>query len=87
MKNWSQNKKGVKHECDLSLMIFNLYIKEAIKEFKDKIDTWIDIQGQKIAMLRFADGIALLGSNKKELEDALNGINQILIEEIKMKIN
>ena len=38
-------------------------------------------------MLRFADCIALLGSNKKELEDALNGINQILIEEIKMKIN
>ena len=30
---------------------------------------------------------ALLGSNKKELKDVLNGINQILIEEIKMKIN
>ena len=38
-------------------------------------------------MLRFSDDIALLGSNKIELEDALNGINQILIEEIKMKIN
>ena len=69
-------------------MIFNLYIiEEAIKEFKDKIDTGIEIQGLKIAMLRFADDIALRGSNKKELEDVLNGINQILIEEIKMKIN
>ena len=38
-------------------------------------------------MLRFADDIALLGNNKIELEDALNGINKILIEEIKMKIN
>ena len=38
-------------------------------------------------MLRFADDIALLGSNKRELEDALNGINQIRIEEIKIKIN
>ena len=28
----------------------------------------IEIQGQKIAMLRFADDIALLGSNKKETE-------------------
>ena len=64
-------------------MIFNLYIEEAIKEFKDKIE----IQGQKIAMLRFADDIALLGNNKIELEDALNGINRILTEEIKMKIN
>ena len=80
-------KKGVRQGCVLSPMIFNLYIEEAIKEFKDKIDTGIEIQGQKIAMLRFADDIALLGSNKKELEDALNGINQILIEEIKMKIN
>ena len=38
-------------------------------------------------MLIFADDIALLENKKKELEDALNGINQILIEEIKMKIN
>ena len=38
-------------------------------------------------MLRFADDIALLGSNKIELEDTLNGINKILIEDIKMKIN
>ena len=68
-------------------MIINLYIEEVIKEFKDKIDTGIGIQGQKIAMLRFADDIVLLGSNKKELEDALNGINQILIEEIKINKN
>ena len=38
-------------------------------------------------MLRFTDDIALLGSNKIELEDALNGIDQILIKEINMKIN
>ena len=30
-------------------------------------------------MLGFADNIALLGDNKNELEDALNGINQILV--------
>ena len=35
----------------------------------------------------FADDIVLLGCNKKELEDALKVINQILIDEIKMKIN
>ena len=68
-------------------MIFNLYIEELIKEFKEKIDTGIEIQEQKISMLRFADDIVLLGSNKIELEDTLNEINKILIEEIKMKIN
>ena len=32
-------KKCVRHGCVLSPMIFNLYIEEVIKEFKDKIDT------------------------------------------------
>ena len=68
-----------------SYMFF--YVEEAMKEFKDKIDTGIEIQGQKIAMQRFADDTALLGSNKIELEDAMKRIKQILIEEIKMKIN
>ena len=45
----------------LSPKIFNLYIKEVIKEFKDKIDKVIEIQAQKIVMLRFADDIPLLG--------------------------
>ena len=62
--------KGVRQGCVLSSMVFNLYIEEAMKELKDKIDTGIEIQRQKIAMLRFLEGIALLESNKKELEDA-----------------
>ena len=37
-------KKDVRQGCVLSPMIFNLYIEEAIKEFKDKIDTGIEIQ-------------------------------------------
>ena len=32
-------RKGVRQGCVLPRMIFNLYIEEAIKEFKDKIDT------------------------------------------------
>lgn len=48
-------------------MIFNLYIGKAIIIFKYNIDT-----GTKIAMLRFADDITLLRSNKKELEDQPN---------------
>ena len=60
-------------------------IEEAIKEYKDNIDKGIEIQGQKIAMLRLADDTALQGGNKKELEEALKEINQILVSEIKSK--
>ena len=52
-----------------------IHRRSAMKEFKYEIDPGIEIQGQNIAMLRFADNIALLGSSKIELEDALNGIN------------
>lgn len=38
-------------------------------------------------MLVFTNDNALLGSNKEELEDALNEINQILLDRVIMKIN
>ena len=78
----SQNKER-RQGCVVSARMFNLYIEEAIKEFKDKIDT-----GQNIlARLRFADDIPIIGGNKNELENAINGINPILEDGIKMKIN
>ena len=42
---------------------------------------------KKIARLRFADDISFLGSNKNELENTENGINQILVDGINVKIN
>ena len=38
-------------------------------------------------MLRFADDIPRVRGNKNELQNALIGINQILVDGTKMKIN
>ena len=44
-------KKGVREEFVPPPMAFNLFnIKELIKEFKNNIDTGIEIQGKKITM-------------------------------------
>ena len=75
-------KKGVRQLCVLSPIILNIYIDEATNECKDKIDTGIKIQGQKIAKVRFAEDIALLRIGECSKRNQPN-----LVDGIKMKIN
>lgn len=80
-------RKGVRQGCSISPLIFNLYVEEAINKVKDKGDWGINVQGRKIKMLRFADDIAIIASNKSELEEALKELEKVLAGEYGMRIN
>lgn len=80
-------KKGVRQGCSLSPILFNIYVEEAIKEVKDKYRTGVKIQGKRIPMIRFADDIAMLAETKEDLEEMLNGMNNLLSEEFGLRIN
>ena len=58
--------KGVRQGCALSPIIFNVYIEKAINEIKEKA-VGVNIHGEKISMLRFADDIALIAETEKDL--------------------
>ena len=79
--------KGVRQGCSLSPMLFNLYIEQAVKETKDKFGEGIKVQGEEIKTLRFADDIVILSETAEDLEEQLNGMDRVLKERYKMKIN
>ena len=78
--------KGVRQGCSLSPIIFNLYIEEAIRQVKEGPQIGVKIQGEKIAMIRFADDIAILAENGKNLQDTLYHMKEVM-SEFSMKIN
>ncbi|VVC32955.1 Reverse transcriptase domain [Cinara cedri] len=79
--------KGVSQGCSLSPYLFNLYVQEAINKIKEKGGVGINIHGEKIDMLRFADDIAVLAENENDLQNILNIMNDTMRDEFKMKIN
>lgn len=78
--------KGVRQGCNLSPLIFNAYIEQAIKEIKEHINCGVKIQGEKVSMLRYADDIAVLSESKEDLEKMLETMEQVL-ESYGLKIN
>ena len=62
--------KGVRQGCALSPIIFYVYIEKAINKIKEKA-LGINIRGEKICMLRFADDIALIAETEKDLKKTL----------------
>ena len=74
--------EGVRQGCVLSPRNVCLYLEEAIKFFKHILDTGIEIQELKIAVLRFTDDIALQwGDENKETESLPNVMLQKNVKE------
>ena len=55
-------RKGVRHGCNLSPLLFNIYIEQAINECKEYC-IGIKVNGVRIQMLRFADDIVIIAQD------------------------
>lgn len=86
----SKIKKGVRQGCTLctlSPLIFNAYIQEAIDIIRERIQLGIKVNGYRIDMLRFADDIAIIAENEKDLKTLLETLEQVMEKDLHMKIN
>ena len=79
-------RKGVRQGCNLSPLLFNIYIEQAINKCKVYC-TGIKLNEMRIQMLRFADDIAIIAQNEINLKRALESLDDILKSTYKMKIN
>jgi len=60
-------RKGVRQGCNISPLLFNIYIEQAINECKEYC-TGINVNGTRIRMLRFADDITIRAQYKINLK-------------------
>jgi len=71
-------KKGARQGCNLSPMLFNLYIEEVMKELRIEVKQGVRIGGETINALRFADDIAFCAETEDDLQKILTNVNKIL---------
>jgi hypothetical protein len=79
-------RKGMRQGCNLSPLLFNIYIEQAIKECKEYC-AGIKVNRMRIQMLRFADYIPIIAQDEIYLKRALESLNNILKNRYKIKIN
>ena len=72
--------------CNLSPLLFNIYIEKATNEFKEYC-TGIKVNGVRIQILRVADGIAIIAQDEIHFKKALESLDDILKSNYKIKIN
>ena len=72
--------------CNLSPLLFNIYIEQAINECKEYCPE-IKVNGMRIQMLRFADNIAIIAQDEINLKRALESLDDILKSKYTTKIN
>lgn len=80
-------KKGVRQGCNLSPMLFNLYIEEVMKELRIEVKQGVRIGGETINVLRFADDIAFCAEIEDDLQNILTKVNKILWDKYGMRLN
>ena len=58
---------GLKQGCSLTPILFNFNINDLVASLTD-LDVGISINGEKIAVLLYADYVVLLGENEHDLQ-------------------
>ena len=64
---WFGVTQGLKQGCILSPILFNIFINTLVTDIK-ALDVGIDIDGEKFAILLYADDIVLLAANENDLQ-------------------
>jgi hypothetical protein len=61
--DWFDVKSGLKQGCILSLLFFIIFINNLVDEVK-KLDVGINVNGEKIGILLYADDVVFLCENE-----------------------
>ena len=85
--------QGLKQGCSLSPILFNIYLDEILKEWKQKVHKGINLgRSRTLNVLMFADDIVLIFDTEDRLQKAVYELNKIckeynmIISENKTKI-
>ena len=76
---------GLKQGCLLSPLLFNMYVSDLIDYIKGNCNG-IHIAGENVCALIYADDLALIASNEKDLQKMLDSL-QVWCEKWKMTVN
>ena len=71
---WFEVKCGLKQGCALSSILFNLYINDLLQRLNE-LNVGIDIEGQKLSVLAYADDVVLLAETESDLQVLLDELN------------
>jgi hypothetical protein len=67
MTSWFHVSTGLKQGCILSPVLFNMYLNDFIMEINNR-DLGVQIKGEKVGVLCYADDLVLLASCEKDLQ-------------------
>ena len=74
LTEWFDVNCGLKQGCSLSSILFNLYINDLIIKI-NSLDIGIDIGGEKVGILAYADDVVLIAESENELQILMNELN------------
>ncbi|CAG2199715.1 unnamed protein product [Mytilus edulis] len=79
--DWFSVNTGLKQGCVLSTVMFNIFINNLIDDIK-ALNIGIDIDGEKVAILLYADDLVLLSENTEDMQKLINVKFTLLCESL-----
>ena len=72
--DWFNVDCGLKQGCSLSPILFNLYVNDLVTQITE-LGLGIDIDGEKVAVLLYADDLVILSETEDDLQAILDTLN------------
>ena len=77
LSEWFRVKKGVRQGCVLSPYLFNILAEMVMRETLDGFQGGLQIGGQMITNLRYADDVILLATSEAELQELVVRLDRV----------